>query len=95
MFTAEHAPPHDPQFDVSVASATSHPFAALPSQLAKPVLQTMPHVDPAQNGVPAVPSQTTPQAPQLRGLVATFVSQPSSLEPGWGPLQSAKPGLHV
>ncbi len=27
--------------------------------------------------------------------MSRFASHPSSIDPGWGPLQSANPGLHV
>jgi hypothetical protein len=46
--------PQAPQFEVSLETDFSQPFAALPSQLPQPSLQTMPHAPPVQVGVPLV-----------------------------------------
>jgi hypothetical protein len=42
-----------------------------------------------------VVSQALPQVPQLARLVAVSVSQPSSIAPGCGPLQSPKLPVQV
>jgi hypothetical protein len=42
-----------------------------------------------------VVSQTPPQLPQLAALVFVLISQPSSLDPGCGPLQSWNGAMHV
>jgi len=60
-----------------VARFTSQPFDwALPSQLAYPAVQLMPHAPSAQLGVPLLPEHTVPQVPQLLMLVWVFASQP-------------------
>lgn len=68
----------------------SQPFAALPSQLAKPALhEATPHAPAEQPAVPfSTAGQTLPQAPQLVTLDAVLVSQPSA-----PPLQSLKGAL--
>ena len=91
----EHAPWHDPQFAASVKRLVSQPFAALPSQFPKPGLQTMPHTPERQTPLPLVELHTRPHAPQFSASLLIAVSQPSSMAPGRGPLQSRKPGLQV
>ncbi len=60
-----HAVPHLPQCATLVARVASHPFAALPSQLPKPVAQVIPHTPAVQVGVPfAPPPQAFPHLPQ-------------------------------
>ncbi len=87
-----HAFPQRPQFAVLMAMLTSQPFAALPSQFAKPVLQVSPqvliaHVGVALGGV----GHTAPQRPQLFRSVVVLTSQPFAALPS----QFAKPVLQV
>src|SRR5437763_13914179 len=84
---------HGPQFFASIASVTSQPLAAPPSQSAKPILHDwMPHAPPMHPGVPfATAPHVLPQAPQLLASVARFFSQPSAATP----LQSAQGALHM
>jgi hypothetical protein len=84
-----HAVPHPPQCVVLVCVFVSQPLAVLPSQLPQPELQLMVHAPAVHPGVPLVPLQTVPHAPQWVALVCVFVSQPSFLLP----LQSPKPVL--
>lgn len=68
-----HTIPHPPQFIGSVVVLTSHPFAGLLSQFAKPALQeAIVHVPAVQAGVPFATKQTEPQEPQLLGSVDVF-----------------------
>ena len=69
----------------------SHPFAALPSQLAKPALHTIEHCPPPQDGAPLLLLHAAPHAPQFDTFVASCTSQPSA----GLPLQSAYPALHA
>jgi hypothetical protein len=79
-----HARPHAPQFSRSVAILTSHPFAAIPSQLPQPPTQVKPQV-PAVQVVAALTrsGQTFPQLPQLvvelRSTSQPLVVTPSQL----------------
>ena len=84
--------PHIPQLLLSVLVLTSHPSAALPLQLPKPLLQLpTPQIPPEQPGVPlATGGQTMPQPPQWLVLVLVLTSHPS---PG-AKLQSANPVRH-
>jgi hypothetical protein len=54
---------------------TSHPFAALPSQFAKPALQVMLQLPPLHVAVALVVPHTLPQLPQLV-TVRRSASQP-------------------
>ena len=92
-FAVLHAFGQEPQCSKLLPRVTSQPFAALPSQLPKPFAQLIPHTLAVQVAVPFVVLQTLPHAPQLVGLVAVDVSQPSSIAPGSGPSQSLKPAL--
>ncbi|MBK6533450.1 MAG: hypothetical protein IPF99_28825, partial [Deltaproteobacteria bacterium] len=59
----EHTKPQPPQWVTVVLKSTSHPLAALPSQLPNPALHAMPHVEPAQVAVAlARAGQALPQA---------------------------------
>jgi len=58
-------------------------------------LQAMLQTPCAQVAVPLLELQTLPQLLQFLGSLRVSTSQPSSLAPGSGPLQSAKPGLQV
>ena len=83
--------PQEPQFTALVLVFTSQPFAALMSQLAKPALHAMAHVPLEHEGVPFVPLQTVPQAPQWVAFVFLFTSQPVCALLS----QSAKPALQA
>jgi hypothetical protein len=61
---------HVPQCAAFVASATSHPLPALPSQSAKPTAQSRPQRVPSQLGVAlAPPGHALHDAPQVAGSV--------------------------
>ena len=94
-FCDGHTAGQAPQCSGSVLRSTSQPFSALPSQLPKPEPQLIWQASTAQLAVPPADEQTTSQPLQLLGSVRVLTSQPSSLAPGWGPLQSARPALHV
>jgi hypothetical protein len=68
--------PQVPQWLTLVWVLTSHPLAALPSQLAKPPEQTMPQVPPLHVAVPLLLLHTLPHAPQFATLVPVETSQP-------------------
>jgi len=74
---AEHLVPHALQLLTSALRLTSQPFAALPSQSAKPALQLwIPHTPAVHLGVALGRLHTVPQLPQLLMSVPfTFVSQ--------------------
>ena len=58
--------PHPPQFVALVLMLTSQPFAAEPSQFAKPALQVMEHWPlPLQDAVALLVPHTLPQLPQF------------------------------
>jgi hypothetical protein len=87
-----HAFVHEPQALPEVARFASHPFAALPSQSAKPLLHSpTPHIPAEQTPVALAGAHDTPHAPQFAGEFAVSVSQPFTGSPS----QSSKPGLHV
>lgn len=65
-----------PQRVGSVLWFVSQPFAALPSQLPKPLLQLMPHTPAVQEAVPFVELQVLLQLPQRVTSVFRLVSQP-------------------
>ena len=84
---------HAPQCVLSVLVLVSQPFAALPSQLAKPALQApiahtpVPHV-----ALALAKLQRTPQPPQwFTSLPRTLVSQPLLAIKS----QSPKPVVHA
>ncbi len=95
LFALEQGAAHAPQCETFVARFTSQPLAAFPSQSAKPGLQVIPQVPPEQIAVPLVELQTLLHEPHRVGSMRVFTSQPSSVAPGVGPLQSAKPPVHV
>jgi hypothetical protein len=69
--------PQPPQFAVLVAVLASQPFIALPSQLAKPVLQApSAQLPPAQVAPAFAKEQAIPQPPQFIALERVSVSQP-------------------
>lgn len=81
-FGSEHTKPHDPQFTGDVFTFISHPFDVIPSQLEYPALQKeITHDPPKHPDVAFGRVHTTPHAPQFRGDVLRFVSQPSELIP--------------
>lgn len=87
-----HATRHAPQLAASRLVFTSHPLAALASQLAASRLQTpTPHVPAVQTAVPLATAQARSQAPQFPRLVPMLVSHPSS----GSALQSANPAPHA
>jgi hypothetical protein len=89
--TFVHTVPQAPQFETLVRRSASQPFAALPSQLPKPALQTGAHAPATQEVVPLAFVQALPHAPQLERLVAVLVSQPLPALPS----QLANPELQV
>lgn len=85
-----HPTPQPPQFIVVVIEV-SQPFAAVPSQSAKPALQAPRAQEPAvQRAVALGYEHTRPHIPQLL-TVPRLVSQPLAGSPS----QSPKPLLHV
>ncbi len=68
---------HEPQWAGSVLRLASQPFAGLPSQSAKPVLQLNPHA-PAAHVADALARalHTMPQPPHAAVLLVVDVSQP-------------------
>ena len=91
-WVVSHSLLHAPQCTVSVASVTSHPLVATPSQSAKPSAQAMPHTPPAQVAVPWVALHASLHEPQWAASVARSVSQPSSR---LSALQSTQPSSHA
>jgi hypothetical protein len=67
---------HMLQLFTSLRRLASHPLATLPSQLSKPGLQAIPHVEPLQLATPLFMLQAWPQEPQLPMEVVVFVSHP-------------------
>ena len=66
-----------PQWLMSVLVFTSQPLlCALPSQLAKPLLQLIWHAPRLHDALPLLLLQTMPQPPQALTAVCVFVSQP-------------------
>ncbi len=83
--------PHAPQFISETLVFVSHPFAAMPSQLAKPVLHVPSvHTLPTQVAPALVNEHALPHAPQLAALFVVFVSQPATMA-----LQSPVPAGHM
>ncbi len=82
---------HAPQLLESLAVLTSHPLAALPSQLAKPALHApITHAPEAHVAAALAKRHAVPQPPQLLASAPrTLVSQPLLAVPS----QSAKPAL--
>jgi hypothetical protein len=72
---AVHTVPQAPQFVMLLVVRVSQPLAALPSQLAKPAVQTREQVPMAHPDCPlatAPVGHTVPQAPQLRLSVSVL-----------------------
>jgi hypothetical protein len=91
LFVLQPAP-QAPQCRALVFRFVSHPFAAIPSQSPKPVLQlAMVQLPFEQPAVAFASMQTVPHMLQLFTFVLTFVSQPSDATR----LQSAKGGAHA
>ncbi len=84
---------HAPQWLLSVLVLISHPFAATPSQFAKPELHVPSPQTPAVHVAPAfAKAQRMPHPPQLFTLLpSTFVSQPFA----GAPSQSPNPDAHT
>jgi hypothetical protein len=83
------AAPQAPQLAALLPRFVSQPFAAFPSQLAKPELQEGTH-EPAEQVVgPFAFVQAAPHAPQFVTLVWRFVSHPLAV------VQSPKPESHA
>jgi hypothetical protein len=86
------AVPQAPQCAVLVCVLTSHPLAALLSQLAKPALQAPTvHCEAAHTAVPLLTAHARPHPPQLPALLRVSTSQPLLASPS----QSAKPAVQV
>jgi hypothetical protein len=84
--------PHAPQCSTETRVSTSHPFAAFPSQSAKPALQRPIRHEPITHDAEALAKlHALPQRPQCTTLVSMFVSQPVAGVPS----QSPKPAVHV
>jgi hypothetical protein len=94
MHVLGHTALHAPQWAGSVRMFCSHPSSArLPLQSAQPVAHAPAHCPLEQAGLGTwLPEQTAPHAPQLSGLLTTFVSHPSDCKV---PLQSIHPAEHA
>jgi hypothetical protein len=79
------------QLFTSVRRFASQPFPALPSQLPKPGLQVIAHVEALQLAMPLFELQVWPQEPQLSVEVLVFVSHPLPAMPS----QSANGDLQL
>jgi hypothetical protein len=89
---AGHALPHAPQWLTLVASVTSQPLAAAPSQSSKPGAHANAHMPDAHVGAAlARAGHATPQRPQFEAFASRSTSQPSAAMP----LQSAKPSVQA
>ncbi len=74
--TAAHKLPHVPQLFTSFSVLVSQPFERLSSQSAKPGEHVIWHCESAHVGVPLMPTQIVPHAPQFVGSPLVLVSQP-------------------
>jgi hypothetical protein len=81
-FGSEQTLPQEPQLDTVLSKLVSHPFAVLPSQLPKPVLQLeilqLPFIHTA---TPFAIEQTFPHAPQFVRDELVLISHPSTEDP--------------
>jgi hypothetical protein len=93
-FGLAQATMQEPQCCELVLVFVSQPFVGSPSQLENPGLHVGMQRPPMHAVVPFGLTQATPQAPQFCKLLSRSASQPSSVAPGAGPLQFAKPGAH-
>src|SRR5690348_4000615 len=86
--------PHTPQLLLSLDRSTSQPFFwRSMSQSPKPIVHVPLHTPSVHAELSTFwPEHTTPQPPQLLGLVSVLISQPSASS---FMLQSAKPGEHM
>ncbi len=81
-----HRMPHPPQCAALVATKTSQPLAAMPSQSLKPSSQVTPHIAIAQVATALGPAgHRCPQAPQCAVLRASSVSHPLDASPSQSP----------
>jgi hypothetical protein len=88
--------PHAPQLATLVASAASQPFVTLRSQSWKPALQlTIAQRSLAQVADALAMEHTTPQAPQLEGLLVVLVSQPLSRLASQSPQPASQLATHA
>jgi hypothetical protein len=95
-FAFVQAAPQALQFAALVFRFASQPFAALPSQLPKPVLHAPSTHALAEQLAPAFANaQTVPQAPQFAADVVRFVSQPFVGSPSQLPHPAAQVGTHA
>jgi hypothetical protein len=91
-FAGAHAIPQPPQCARALCVSTSQPFAALPSQFAKPMLQlAIPHEPIAHEPVAFAGAHAIPQPPQCARALCVFVSQPLAALPS----QLPKPALQL
>ena len=89
---AAHALPQRPQWALVLASGTSQPLVAAPSQSPKPALhEATVHAPDEQPAAALASEQAPPQRPQLDGVVLRLTSQPSVALA----LQSAKPAAQA
>jgi hypothetical protein len=90
------AVPHAPQLAASLARSTSHPFAALWSQSAKPLSHEDTAHDPAaQLSVACAATHAFAHAPQCIASSASEVSQPSTTLPLQSPYPTTQLFVHV
>ncbi|MFO0627974.1 MAG: hypothetical protein U0325_20530 [Polyangiales bacterium] len=88
---AGHARSQPPQCATLLRVSASQPFAALPSQSAKPVAQTLtPQTPAAQRAVPLAGVHARPHPPQWARLSRVSTSQPLVGSPSQSALPAAQ-----
>ena len=88
--------PHAPQFKLLLLRLTSQPFAAIPSQFAKPALQlAKPHTPAEQYAVAFDTAQMVLQVPQFVALVVRLASQPLAATRSQSPYPGAQDNRHT
>ncbi len=100
LLAVEQGALHEPQWATLLETFSSQPSSTLPGcgplQSPKEGLHVYEHVPPLHVlAVLFVVEHAPPHEPQCETFVAVSTSQPSSVAPGCGPLQSANAPLHV
>lgn len=90
--SAGHITPHAPHAFTFVARTTSQPFATMPSQSAKPIMQVKPQPPSSHVGTAfARAGHSVPQVPQFARSLVVLISHPLAAVLS----QSAKPSAHI
>jgi hypothetical protein len=93
---ATHARPQAPQCAIAVRVSVSQPFAAMASQLPKPIAQVIPQADIAQDGVAfGAVAHARPHAPQFAALVVVSTHTPLHAIVGRVHVTAHTPMLHI